>query len=238
MSLVINTGAVVLFYSALADAWVPYGCARSGDINISTEFIESTIKGNGVWSNFRPTKNNFTGSIEGLHNLETPGLLSIADLLAFQFAQTKLLMRFDYTSEAGNSHVLECNFYISAARINHSFDNVSTFNVDFRGTGIITQSFTPTPIIRGIVIRREFTIISGQDDITIPEIDGLDPDNLLFVTLNGYSYDDVILTGVPVGLPGGSQVLFEPSGGKLVFPSAVPLDTLGTILYQTIISGS
>lgn len=238
MGLVLGTNAVILFYSVLTDSWVPYGCARTGDIEVSTEFIETTIKGNGKWKKVKPTKNSGSGTLEGLHNLNTPGLVSIADLQAKQFAQERLLMRYDYQDDSGNSYVLEGYFYISGSRINNSFDNVSTFNVDFILSGELTQYYTPTPIIRGVVIRKEFLIAAGQDDITITEIDGLDPENILLVTLNGYDYEEIILTGTPIVLPAGAQVLYQQSGGKLQFPFTMPVDTNGVVLYQTVISGS
>lgn len=239
MNLVLGTGAVILFYSTLTDSWVPYGCARTGAIDVTTDFIEVTGLRSGKFRDFLPTVNSFTGTLEGLHNLNTPGLVSIADLQTKELTHQVLLIRFDYTSEQGDHYVLEGNFYISSSRINNSFDNVSTFSVDLKGTGELTQQYTATPIIRGIVIREQFIILQGADDVTIPAIDGVDPANILLVTAGGYDYEDMILTGTPVNLVGGSQFLFQSSGGKLVFPSGVaPVDTNGVVLYQTIISGS
>jgi predicted secreted protein len=130
---------VVYFYDDVLDDYVTYACARSCSFNLTTDTIETSITGQGTFRTFLPTAHSFTGSIEGLVNLDksSPNL-TIGSLLDKQINNTLLLMQFDYRDEDGNFLTLEASFYITGSSLISSFDNVATFNVEFIGTGQLT----------------------------------------------------------------------------------------------------
>lgn len=123
------------------DTRTTYGCARSVNLNLTTEFIETSVSGTGTFATFLPTKNSFVGSLEGLTSLEIPNMLSLPDLRTKQIAQELLSMEYELTDEAGNTYSESADFYISSSSFDGSFDDMSHFSVELQGTGILTQSF-------------------------------------------------------------------------------------------------
>jgi hypothetical protein len=138
MSLVRGDNVLVEDFDSDSGEWVAYGCARSCTLNIKTDFLETTIRGSGKFATFRPTKNSFTGSVEGLVNLDNPAVLSLQDLRTKQIDQTKLRLRFKRTDETGNIYSSEADFYISSSEDNGPFDNLNSFSIELQGTGPIT----------------------------------------------------------------------------------------------------
>lgn len=66
MSLVFGKDVTVFKYDSDVDVWVPYACARSCSLPISTGVLETSITGSGKFRTFVPTANSFTGTLEGL----------------------------------------------------------------------------------------------------------------------------------------------------------------------------
>ncbi len=130
---------VVYFYDIGLAQYITYGCARSCSVNISTEFLETSIIGQSNSRTFLPTAYTFNGSIEGLTNLEKEANpLTIANLMDKQINNTLLSMQFVHEDNDGNFLTLQADFYIESSSITSSFDNVSTFTVGFKGTGQLT----------------------------------------------------------------------------------------------------
>lgn len=115
-----------------------YACALSASLNLETEFIETSVSGTGTFATFLPTKNSFTGSLDGVTSLEESGMLSLADLRQRQIAQTPLSMRFELTNGNGDTYTEEATFYISSSSYDGSFDSMSHFSIELRGTGILS----------------------------------------------------------------------------------------------------
>lgn len=116
-----------------------YACALSASLNLTTEFIETSVSGTGTFATFLPTKNSFTGTLEGLTSLEEGGMLSIADLRQRQIAQELLSMKFQCTDEGGNIFTEEGSFYISSSSYSGSHDDMSHFSIELIGTGLLTN---------------------------------------------------------------------------------------------------
>lgn len=204
--------------------WKPYLCARSGNMNIDTDMIETSVTGSGNYRTFKPTVHSFTAQLDGIVSLNDTSGLTIADLQALQLAKTKLLCRFTQTSIAGDTYTKEAYFYITNSTDTSSFDGVATFSISLRGTGAITQIFTPPPPITPGDMR-----YPEQGD-TAPattgsyswDLPGLTPSNtkLTNVEKDGRGSNNIILSGTPVG----NEVLFEANGSDGLLTWAVPFE--------------
>lgn len=219
MSLV--RGENFIFY-IFSTSWKAYVCARSGNMSIDTETVETTVTGSGNYKSFEPTVHSFTASIEGIISLNVGGSLSLPELQALQLAKTKLLCRFTQTSEAGDVYTKECYFYITNSTDTGSFDGIATFQLSLRGTGSITTVFTPPPPTTGIVYR--YPAAGSTAPPTTGSLSwiatGLASKNILNVVKDGRGSSNIILSGTPVG----NEVKYETNGSDGVFTWAFPFE--------------
>lgn len=132
-------GENVVLLIKVSGVYTPYVCAKDASINITTETIETSVSGSGLWATFLPTKNSFTISIGGGISLNETGSLTLADLQALQFAQTVVEVSFDETDLAGNVYRKQCNAYITNSSDSGSFDGMGIFSIEMIGTGAITR---------------------------------------------------------------------------------------------------
>lgn len=234
-NLVKGKNVTVFKYEDSISVWVPYACARSCTFSFDTSFLETSITGQGAFRTYVPEAHSFTGSLEGLTQLEKVNHLSIADLMAIQINMEVMLMRFEDVSDDGDVFTKEALFFITNTTQTASFDNVATFSVALQGTGELTLIYTPTPIIQGIMYRQEFVLLAGETDVTVPEVDGVTIENIIGVGLDGYDYPNVISAGTPIG----TEVRYTQAGAALRFPYAdADNDRNGFIQYQIIYEAS
>lgn len=148
-----------------------YACARSATLNLTTDFIETSGSGSGTFATFLPTKNSFTGTLEGVVSLEEPSMLTLADLKSRQINQQVLSMKFQRTDDGGNLYTSQADFYIANSSDTGSFNDMDTFSIDLRGTGPLvedTQAAMPPGSNR---ILKEFlgSILTETGDFIITE---------------------------------------------------------------------
>lgn len=136
-------GKNVMVFIQEGSDWLPYLCARSATLNLSTEFIETSVSGSGTFATFLPTKNSFTGSLDGVVSMATPDVFELMSLRQKQIAQELLLMRYQRTDDAGNIYFDEASFYISGSSDSGSYDGMNLFSIELQGSGPLTQTFTP-----------------------------------------------------------------------------------------------
>lgn len=211
--------------------WKTLACARSADFNVDTETIETTVTGSGNWKTCEPTVHSFSGQSEGIIALNESGQLTLPELRAIQFAKTKLLTRFTTTAIDGTIYIEECYLYITNSVSTGADGGIATFSISYKGTGSITQVFTPPPPTTGIVYRYPAVgstapVAAGTVSITIA---GLGSKSILAVFKDGIGNNDIITSGTPVD----KEVLYETSGSDGVFTWAIPFDGESFfILYQ------
>ena len=227
-------GENFIFHIYNGGVWKPYYCARSGNISVNTETIETSTTGAGVWRTYETTANSFSGQIDGVMSVDTTTSIQWSELRTLQFAQTKLLCRFTATSGAGDLYIEEAYFIITNSVATGSFDGVATFSVSLQGTGAITQIYTPpTPNPTGTVYRYPAAgatapVTPGESVVTIA---GLGSKTILSVFKDGIGNNDIILTGTPVD----KEVLYQTSGSNGIFTWAQAFDGENFyILYQNI----
>ena len=138
-------GKNVVVFIKVGDDWVLYACATSATLNVTTEVLETSVSGNGKFASFIPTKNSFTGTLEGVTSLEESPKLSLYDLRQRQLAQELLRMKYQRTDSAGNLYTDEASFYIISSSDVGSFDDMNNFSIEMQGTGILEQSIESNP---------------------------------------------------------------------------------------------
>lgn len=224
MGLVSGKNVVVKIYDN--GGWRLYACAISCTLNVSTSTVETSTTGSGAWATFEPQKLSFSGVIDGLLNLDEPGQLTLADLRAKQIAFTKLLINFERTDIDGNTYTDQGTFIITGSSDSGNYNDAASFSIDIQGTGVLTQIFTPTPLLLSAVNRYQGTAAGGETTINIPALAGVD---ILDVHKDGVGNCLIITSGVPAS----KEVLYDVSTGD--FTWAVPFDPAETyyILYQS-----
>jgi hypothetical protein len=137
---------VVIFIQQGTD-WVLYACATSATLSVKTDLIETSVSGQGKFATFLPTKNSFTGTLEGVTSLEEAGKLSLPELRKKQLNQEILKLRYQ-RSDGTNLYTEEGSFYITSSDDVGSFDDMNIFTINAQGTGALSEvsSNTPAPV--------------------------------------------------------------------------------------------
>lgn len=217
----IVNGKDVVVYIYDGGIWKLYACGKSCTFTIETEFIETSVAGYGVNATFLPTKNSFTGTLEGVVSLEVGSVLNYPDLQLRQTNHELLLMRFTRTSRLGAVYTSEVNFYILSSSDTGSFDAANVFTIELKGTGILGQIFTqPIPPAGGVTLRYEYTAAGGESFFSDPSLINK---YILEANKDGAGFR-VILNGTPVN----KEVKYTIGTGRFDF--SVPFEP-GEELY-------
>lgn len=168
MSLVLGKDVALLEWNEALSSWVPFACARSCSLSVDSDFMEVSGTYSGKFRDYSFVANSFTGTLEGILDLQKENHYTLADIRAKQLNGTLLLMRFDRTDMDANVYADEGYFYVSNTTDVDSFDNIVTFNVSIRGTGELTQIFTPA-IIAGSTTEFMYYPSDGSFETTIQD---------------------------------------------------------------------
>lgn len=226
MSLIRGKNVIVLIFDD--GQWKLYGCGTNCTLETVTDFAETSVKGNGKFRNFVPTVNSFTGSIEGLTNLDQPNTLTLPDLRQKQLAHVKLLMRFDRTDETGaNTYVDEAFFFISNVADSGPHEGMNSYTVSLRGTGELTQIFIPTTVNPAGKVKSIYINVTGSETgfTSYTPAAGL----LINKDITGvWRGTDVV--PVTTGTPSATEIKYTIATGK--FDWLIPLDPTEIIHVQ------
>lgn len=215
MSLVKGDNVLVAKYLPLIDEWVLLGCARSCSLSLSTTMIPVSVTGAAGWRKVKPAQHSFTGSMEGLVNLEDENILSLAELRASQIAREELMLRFQRTSVDGAVYTDEAYFYITNTSDEGAMNQMNSFTVDFEGSGALTQVFTPSEILSN-VHRFQYTAVGGETVVTT--VKDMNGNNLSLIgkTLLGYWKDGTGFSKlITSGTPTDKEVKFDSTTGGI-----------------------
>lgn len=227
-------GENVVLFIYDGGVWLGYACATSMSLNLTTDFIETSVSGTGTFATFLPTKDSWGLSIEGIVALQESGMLSLADLRQRQLSHSILLMRFQRTADGGEVYTDEGSFYISNSSDSGSFDGMQTFTIEGKGSGVITQIFTPQPLTPPDAIqveRYEYTGVGSEysfvplSGLGVPLLIGK---RLLEANKDGIAYSPVITSGTPVS----KEVKFSSVTGTVQFPTPFEPGEQAYVLYQ------
>lgn len=230
MSLV--KGENFVFWVLNGGIYKTIACARSGNMSIDTETIETTGPGAGNYRTFEGAVHSFSVSVEGLAALGEADMLSIADLQALQLNKTKIYCRYIMTALNGDIYRKEFYAIIVNSVDTGSFDGITTFTVTLKGTGAINQIFTPPPPNSGEMFR--YPAMGDTAPATTGAYTwetGLTDINIINVVKDGRGSNNIILSGTPVG----NEVLYDSTTGY--FTWAIPFEDGETppyVEYQNI----
>lgn len=220
------------FYAFDGGIWKPYVCGRSITLNLDTSTIETTAPGSGNFKTFIATVHSFTATADGVISLNVSGALGLAELQALQLAKTRLLCRFNMTSQANDTYAREAYFIITNSTDTGSFDGVATFQISLQGTGALTTVFTPPTPNQGEVYRYPAAggtapAAEGVFTVTIPGAGGK---VLLSVVKAGIERNNIITAGTPVD----QEVLAVTVGSDMELTFPQPFEGWDTwyALYQ------
>ena len=214
----------LIFYNG---QWRNYACGLSISMDVTTDFIETSTRGNGKSKTFIPTMDEWTATLEGAVALEEPGLLSLPDFRDIQDAQIPLLFRSQHTDESGNVYTEEGTAYISRTSDTGGVEGIATFSIELRGTGSRTRIYTTTATTGLPVMRLEYTATGGEYSFTDALLIGK---TAIAIFRDGLEQSKLLLTGTPIN----KEVLFNSVTGSLTFDAGNPLSTGEEIavLYQ------
>lgn len=122
-----------------------YACATSATLNLVTEVIETSEQGSGKFATFLPTKNSFTGSLEGVTTLGEVSMLSLKDLRQKQIDQIVLTVIFQRTSGT-DVYSNTGKFIITGSSDTGNFNEMNLFTIELQGTGPLSQDIAPPPV--------------------------------------------------------------------------------------------
>ena len=138
-------GKDVILSADFGGETLPFGCARSCTFDIQREFVETSITGSGTFRTFIPSAASFTGTIEGLVALEELGAATTQNMGIIYdmfFNSTPIEITFYEVDETGEHFLSKsCYIYIESISETGSFDNVSTFSINFKGNGQPTINY-------------------------------------------------------------------------------------------------
>src|SRR5690349_3300532 len=102
MTNVLGKDVIVRIYQ---NGWKFYGCASSCSLTVSTSTVETSTTGSGKWGSFLPQKHTWSGTLEGVVNLDQN--LTLYHLRALQIAMTPINIQYERTDDNGNSYTDE-----------------------------------------------------------------------------------------------------------------------------------
>lgn len=217
-------GRNVIVYVYDGGDWKPYACGRSVSLTVSTEMIETSVSGSGVWSTFAPVKHSWTATIDGIVSLEESGQITLPELREKQYDFQSMQIRYQRTSVESEVYTESGVCYITNSTDSASFDDLNLFNIELVGTGPLSQVYDPTPNLNGKMYRHEFTGGSGTTYVNAALINK----DVIEVVRDGIGYSKLKLTGSPVD----KEVIYTAASGT--FTWAIPLEPgeEGYITYQ------
>ncbi len=136
-----GTDLKVFIDTAAGSTWVEIGCATSATINLETEMIEASCKGDSGWSDAVPGRRNWSVDVEGLiiydnaHNSE--------EFFNVFNGKTKVTLRWT-TSETGDMEWTGAAYMTSYSE-SAPYEEIASYSAAFTGIGPLTKATIPTP---------------------------------------------------------------------------------------------
>lgn len=135
MGAVNGKNVVFRVYDEVTSSWRVYACARSCSLTVSTALVETSVTGSGQWASYKPQKHGWTGSVEGVVNLDDDNGLTLYDLRQKQIGMEEIQIQYERTDTDGNIYLDNGKCYISSSADTGSVDTVATFSLELQGTG-------------------------------------------------------------------------------------------------------
>lgn len=220
-------GKNVVLYAYNDGEWKAIVCGRDCSYTLETDEIEISQLGTGSYYAFKPVKHTATFTFDGLIALDLSNTLSLADLRAYQMAKLPILMRYERVDDLDNVYTEEAIGYIISSSDNGSHNDISTFNLTIKASGVVTISFIHTNTQAGKMTRFEYTGIGGETSFSNASLIAKD---IQVVTKDGVAFSRIITTGTPVS----KEVKYISSTGTIEFAMTVEPGEEIVINYQSL----
>lgn len=222
-------GENVVVYTYLDGIWKPFVCGASCDLEVGTETIETSIKGQGYWRTFKGAAHSWTVNFEGIVSLMITNAQTLPDLRALQISMTPLLIRYQRRDDSGETYTDEGTAIIVNSQDSGPIDGMNVYTIQMKGSGPITQVFTPTIVNPpGSMRRYEYTSADGGEDyFEDPILSGKD---IQVVTKDGIGNAKLILSGTPLN----KEVLYTTATGRFTFAAPFAPGEVAVVNYQDI----
>jgi len=220
-------GKNVVLYGYNDGQWQPLVCGRDCSYTLETEEIEISQLGTGSFYAFKPVKHTATFTLDGLIVLDQSNTLSLADLRAFQMGKVPILLRYERVDENDNVYTEEATGYIISSGDNAPHNDIATFNLTIKASGVVAISFIHTNTEAGKMTRFEYTGIGGEVSFSNSVLIGKD---IQVVTKDGIAFSRIITTGTPLN----KEVKYTSSTGTIEFAMTVETGEEIVINYQSL----
>lgn len=141
--------------------WQFYACASSCSLTVSTSTVETSTTGSGTWATFAPQKNSWSGTLEGVVNLDQN--LTLYHLRQLQIALTPINIQYERTDANGNSYTDTGTGIIVSSADTGQMDSIATFSIEIQGTGALIQELN--------VVSGDELLINSDDTLLINDTD-------------------------------------------------------------------
>jgi len=159
MALVNGRNVSLLIYDN--GAYRLYACGTSCSISVSTSTVETSVTGSGNWASFAPQKHSWSGTLDGVVNLDNGSQVTLYDLLVLQIAKTLLVIQFQYIDEDGNEMDLNGSCYIVNSSSTGDVTNYASFSVEVQGSGALVPVYTEIDFL--LINANDTLLINSQD---------------------------------------------------------------------------
>jgi hypothetical protein len=144
MGLVLGKDVVLSIREDGVGNFKPIGCARSVTLDIQNEFIETSGIGSGAYRTYIQSAITSSGTMDGvvlLGAVSSPSIHNLGNI--YQILLNKELNLKFYMEDEGGDFYFEknINVYIESISETTSFDNVTTFSINFKGTGQVFYDY-------------------------------------------------------------------------------------------------
>lgn len=212
MSEPISGNDVMLYkHDVDTDTDIPFACARQCTLTITPSFKDVTNYTSAFFREVKPDTAEWGVSIEGLTILSNYSFLFLTNL---QIARTSILIKFVVDCGTDGLVIYAGTVYVGSISLSGNFNEISTYSAQLVGSGAYNTSgtqVTPGGIVieGGVVLRYEYTVVSGAVTIAVPELLGVS--EVLTVDRGAANITQIIYGGTPTG----NQILVSLSAGTL-----------------------
>jgi predicted secreted protein len=142
--------------------WKFYACASSCSLTVSTSTVETSTTGSGTWATFAAQKNSWSGTLEGVVNLDQD--LTLYHLRQLQIALTPINIQYERTDANGNSYTDTGTGIIVSSSDTGQMDSIATFSIEIQGTGALIQELDTFPEGDELLINEDDALLINDTD--------------------------------------------------------------------------
>lgn len=220
-------GKFAILYLQLGSVFYPVACAKDLQLSIETEEIELAPRTSDDFREYEYARKTAKITGSGLTKVNTApdNLYTVFDLIGFQLASQKVLVKFSIEDSDGNVVVFECNTIVKSADVGKNSSSASTHNYSLLVTGPVTMSNTPVENTNPQILVEEFVAVGGETELVLT---GLGANAvILLVYIDGNSKRILLY---PTGY-GPNQVQWRGDNLTLYFGTALTAGQYVKVVY-------